>query len=165
MLKLPSNTLYYCSTEPSCGLHNRELVDFVLNRTLDALRDYIKSSYPEKPSRFAHILLKLPTLRDVASKMASECLFAQSLLHLAVPQIVARMVDIEHAQWCKNGRKWTSPEAHVVPDTDEFVQSLHHIHKLLPAERSMLSMRNNRNKENWRRQIRINLLSLLQFII
>ncbi|XP_020906016.1 retinoic acid receptor RXR-alpha [Exaiptasia diaphana] len=92
------NAIMLFEQEPSCGLHNRELVEFVLNRTLDALRDYIKSSYPEKPSRFAHILLKLPTLRDVASKMATECLFAQSLIHLAVPQIVARMVDVEHAQ-------------------------------------------------------------------
>lgn len=65
------------------------MVDFILNRSLDALRDYIKCSYPDKPSRFAHILLRLPTLRSVCSKMAHECLFAQSFLNLAVPQVMS----------------------------------------------------------------------------
>ena len=74
-------------TETSSGLKNREMVDFILNRSLDALRDYIKCSYPDKPSRFAHILLRLPTLRGVCSKMAHECLFAQSFLNLALPQV------------------------------------------------------------------------------
>ncbi|EDO27017.1 predicted protein [Nematostella vectensis] len=92
------NIVYGPFSETSGGLRNRDLVDFVLNRTLDALRDYIKSSYPEKPSRFAHILLKLPTLRDMATRMAEECLFAQSLLHLAIPQLTSRMIELNHGR-------------------------------------------------------------------
>ncbi|EDO42195.1 predicted protein [Nematostella vectensis] len=92
------NAIMLFEQETSGGLRNRDLVDFVLNRTLDALRDYIKSSYPEKPSRFAHILLKLPTLRDMATRMAEECLFAQSLLHLAIPQLTSRMIELNHGR-------------------------------------------------------------------
>lgn len=71
------------------------MVDFILNRSLDALRDYIKCSYPDKPSRFAHILLRLPTLRSVSSKMAHECLFAQSFLDLAVPHVLSFILEVK----------------------------------------------------------------------
>lgn len=80
-------------TETSSGLKNREMVDFILNRSLDALRDYIKCSYPDKPSRFAHILLRLPTLRSVCSRMSNESLFAQSFLNMAVPQVLSFILE------------------------------------------------------------------------
>ena len=70
-------------------------MDLILNRSLDALRDYIKCSYPDKPSRFAHILLRLPTLRGVCSKMANESLFAKSFLSLAVPQVLSFMMEMK----------------------------------------------------------------------
>ena len=82
--------------ETSSGLKNREMIDFILNRSLDALRDYISCSYPDKPSRFAHILLRLPTLRNVCSKMANECLFAQSFLGLAVPHVLSYMTEVKN---------------------------------------------------------------------
>lgn len=75
------------------------MVDFILNRSLDALRDYIKCSYPDKPSRFAHILLRLPTLRHVSSKMATECLFAKSFLNLAVPQVMSFVMEMKEEIW------------------------------------------------------------------
>lgn len=86
---------FYFLAETSSGLKNRERVDLILNRSLDALRDYIKCSYPDKPSRFAHILLRLPTLRAVCSKMANECLFAKSFLSLAVPQVLSFMMEVK----------------------------------------------------------------------
>lgn len=89
-------SVWFCFiAETSSGLKKREMVDFILNRSLDALRDYIKCSYPDKPSRFAHILLRLPTLRGVCSKMAHKCLFAQSFLNLAVPQVLSFILQMK----------------------------------------------------------------------
>ena len=81
--------------ETSSGLKNREMVDFILNRSIDALRDYVSCSYPDKPSRFAHILLRLPSLRNVCSKMADECLFARSFLSMAVPQALSLIMEMK----------------------------------------------------------------------
>lgn len=81
--------------ETSSGLKNREMVDFILNRSIDALRDYVSCSYPDKPSRFAHILLRLPSLRNVCSKMADECLFARSFLSMAVPQALSVIMEMK----------------------------------------------------------------------
>ncbi|KAK2555552.1 Retinoic acid receptor RXR-alpha-B [Acropora cervicornis] len=89
------NAIMLFEQESSSGLKNRKMVDFILNRSLDALRDYIKCSYPDKPSRFAHILLRLPTLRHVSSKMAAECLFAKSFLNLAVPQVMSFVMEMK----------------------------------------------------------------------
>lgn len=82
-------------TETSSGLKNREMVDFILSRSIDALRDYVSCSYPDKPSRFAHILLRLPSLRNVCSKMADECLFARSFLRMAVPQALSLIMEMK----------------------------------------------------------------------
>ncbi|XP_068691980.1 retinoic acid receptor RXR-alpha-B-like [Montipora capricornis] len=89
------NAIMLFEQETSAGLKNREMVEFILNRSLDALRDYIKCSYPDKPSRFAHILLRLPALRTVSSRMAEECLFAKSFLGLAVPQVVSFVMGMK----------------------------------------------------------------------
>lgn len=97
-------SFYY--PESSSGLKNREMVDFILNRSLDALRDYIKCSYPDKPSRFAHILLRLPTLRHVSSKMATECLFAKSFLNLAVPQVMSFVMEMKVEIWKSLAYHW-----------------------------------------------------------
>lgn len=97
-------SFYY--PESNSGLKNREMVDFILNRSLDALRDYIKCSYPDKPSRFAHILLRLPTLRHVSSKMATECLFAKSFLNLAVPQVMSFVMEMKVEIWKSLAYHW-----------------------------------------------------------
>lgn len=104
-LKLFTLFSFYYS-ESSSGLKNRKMVDFILNRSLDALRDYIKCSYPDKPSRFAHILLRLPTLRQVSSKMATECLFAKSFLNLAVPQVMSFVMEMKVEIWKSLAYHW-----------------------------------------------------------
>ena len=95
LLTLSEATLTCCISfpEPCSKLRNYDAVEENLKQAICCLKDYIKCSYPEKTNRFAQIILKLPSLREVCINAKKQSLFAKSFASFALPTISSMLVQ------------------------------------------------------------------------
>lgn len=85
------STILLFTQEPSSKLRNYNAVEDNLKQAICCLKDYIKCSYPEKTNRFAQILLKMPSLREVCINAKRQSLFAKSFASFAMPTIASAL--------------------------------------------------------------------------
>ncbi|XP_028393411.1 nuclear receptor subfamily 4 group A member 1-like [Dendronephthya gigantea] len=87
------STILLFTQEPCSKLRNYDAVEENLKQAICCLKDYIKCSYPEKTNRFAQIILKLPSLREVCINAKKQSLFAKSFASFALPTISSMLVQ------------------------------------------------------------------------
>lgn len=87
------STILLFTQEPCAKLKNYDAVEDHLKQAICCLKDYIKCSYPEKTNRFAQIILKLPSLREVCICAKKQSLFAKTFASFAMPTITATLAE------------------------------------------------------------------------
>uniref|UniRef100_A0A8C6LMN5 Nuclear receptor subfamily 2, group F, member 2 n=1 Tax=Nothobranchius furzeri TaxID=105023 RepID=A0A8C6LMN5_NOTFU len=67
-------------TTDACGLSDVAHVESLQEKSQCALEEYVRSQYPNQPTRFGKLLLRLPSLRTVSSSVIEQLFFVR--LHL-----------------------------------------------------------------------------------
>ncbi|KAI5651527.1 ligand-binding domain of nuclear hormone receptor domain-containing protein [Phthorimaea operculella] len=64
----------------ACGLSDVPHIESLQEKSQCALEEYCRSQYPNQPTRFGKLLLRLPSLRTVSSQVIEQLFFVR--LHL-----------------------------------------------------------------------------------
>lgn len=65
-----------CFSDAS-GLTDPQYIDSLQEKTQCALEEYSKAQYPNQPTRFGKLLLRLPSLRTINSSMIEQLFFVR----------------------------------------------------------------------------------------
>ncbi|XP_002737359.1 retinoic acid receptor RXR-gamma-A [Saccoglossus kowalevskii] len=76
----------------AAGLQDKTSVTTLQAKIVDALRHYIKTHYPKDAKRYAKVLLRLPTLRTVASKATERFLSMTLDGTIQINELVSEMM-------------------------------------------------------------------------
>lgn len=100
--KTPSerNTLGYtllmfiCSPPLSdaCGLSDVAHVESLQEKSQCALEEYVRSQYPNQPTRFGKLLLRLPSLRTVSSSVIEQLFFVRLVGKTPIETLIRDML-------------------------------------------------------------------------
>ncbi|KAL6083291.1 hypothetical protein STEG23_034476, partial [Scotinomys teguina] len=63
--------------EDACGLSDVAHVESLQEKSQCALEEYVRSQYPNQPTRFGKLLLRLPSLRTVSSSVIEQLFFVR----------------------------------------------------------------------------------------
>ncbi|EDV27972.1 Nuclear receptor subfamily 2 group F member 1-A [Trichoplax sp. H2] len=66
------------------GLVNPNYVEYIQENIQCALKQHVKSQYPDQPSRFGYLLLRLLMLRSISSKVIEEIFFTSVLCRRSI---------------------------------------------------------------------------------
>uniref|UniRef100_A0A3P9NCL0 Nuclear receptor subfamily 2, group F, member 1a n=1 Tax=Poecilia reticulata TaxID=8081 RepID=A0A3P9NCL0_POERE len=64
-------------TSDACGLSDAAHIESLQEKSQCALEEYVRSQYPNQPSRFGKLLLRLPSLRTVSSSVIEQLFFVR----------------------------------------------------------------------------------------
>ncbi|KAJ8285480.1 hypothetical protein GJAV_G00027270 [Gymnothorax javanicus] len=67
-------------TSDACGLSDAAHIESLQEKSQCALEEYVRSQYPNQPSRFGKLLLRLPSLRTVSSSVIEQLFFVRLTL-------------------------------------------------------------------------------------
>ncbi|EEC00886.1 coup transcription factor, putative [Ixodes scapularis] len=68
----------------ACGLSDVAHIESLQEKSQCALEEYCRTQYPNQPTRFGKLLLRLPSLRTVSSQVIEQLFFVRLLLQLAL---------------------------------------------------------------------------------
>lgn len=100
----PSLTLLPCSLSPSrsrcfsagrtdaCGLSDAAHIESLQEKSQCALEEYVRSQYPNQPSRFGKLLLRLPSLRTVSSSVIEQLFFVRLVGKTPIETLIRDML-------------------------------------------------------------------------
>lgn len=75
------------------GLINSNYVEYIQESIQCALKQHIKTQYPDQPSRFGHLLLRLLMLRSISSKAIEEIFFTPVLCRRSIDIILCEAME------------------------------------------------------------------------
>ncbi|XP_069767326.1 COUP transcription factor 2 isoform X2 [Narcine bancroftii] len=64
-------------TSDACGLSDVAHIESLQEKSQCALEEYVRSQYPNQPTRFGKLLLRLPSLRTVSSSVIEQLFFVR----------------------------------------------------------------------------------------
>ncbi|TFK15744.1 centromere protein K [Platysternon megacephalum] len=70
-------------TSDACGLSDAAHIESLQEKSQCALEEYVRSQYPNQPSRFGKLLLRLPSLRTVSSSVIEQLFFVRLVAGLS----------------------------------------------------------------------------------
>ncbi|CAH1637436.1 unnamed protein product [Spodoptera littoralis] len=66
-----------CVSSYACGLSDVPHIESLQEKSQCALEEYCRSQYPNQPTRFGKLLLRLPSLRTVSSQVIEQLFFVR----------------------------------------------------------------------------------------
>uniref|UniRef100_A0ABI7WJF9 Nuclear receptor subfamily 2 group F member 2 n=1 Tax=Felis catus TaxID=9685 RepID=A0ABI7WJF9_FELCA len=94
-------------TSDACGLSDVAHVESLQEKSQCALEEYVRSQYPNQPTRFGKLLLRLPSLRTVSSSVIEQLFFVRLMVFSDKTQTICKTPG--HASFC--GQKQTLSKA------------------------------------------------------
>ena len=83
-----------------------------------ALEEYCRSQYPNQPTRFGRLLLRLPSLRTVSSSVIEQLFFVRLVGKTPIETLIRDMIMSGPSfQWPSNSTTSTSPVTSVSTHT------------------------------------------------
>ncbi|XP_059927500.1 COUP transcription factor 2-like [Gadus macrocephalus] len=79
-------------TSDACGLSDAAHVDGLQEKSQCALEEYVRSQYPNQPSRFGKLLLRLPSLRTVSSSVIEQLFFVRLVGKTPIETLIRDML-------------------------------------------------------------------------
>lgn len=78
----PQSTLFTCFLQftDACGLSDVTHIESLQEKSQCALEEYCRGQYPNQPTRFGKLLLRLPSLRTVSSQVSIQVVQVDSIL-------------------------------------------------------------------------------------
>lgn len=103
-------------TSDACGLSDAAHIESLQEKSQCALEEYVRSQYPNQPSRFGKLLLRLPSLRTVSSSVIEQLFFVRLVGKTPIETLIRDMLlsgssfnwpymSIQWFDWEKEGRK------------------------------------------------------------
>ncbi|KAK3539048.1 hypothetical protein QTP86_023493 [Hemibagrus guttatus] len=80
-------------TKPyACGLSDAAHIESLQEKSQCALEEYVRSQYPNQPSRFGKLLLRLPSLRTVSSSVIEQLFFVRLVGKTPIETLIRDML-------------------------------------------------------------------------
>ena len=80
----------YISDAP--GLSDPQLIEQLQEKSQCALEEYCRSHYPNQPTRFGKLLLRLPSLRTVSSTVIEQLFFVRLVGKTPIETLIRDMI-------------------------------------------------------------------------
>lgn len=100
----------------ACGLSDAAHIESLQEKSQCALEEYVRSQYPNQPSRFGKLLLRLPSLRTVSSSVIEQLFFVRLVGKTPIETLIRDMLlsgssfnwPYMSIQWSlyESGKKW-----------------------------------------------------------
>uniref|UniRef100_A0A3P9NCE2 Nuclear receptor subfamily 2, group F, member 1a n=1 Tax=Poecilia reticulata TaxID=8081 RepID=A0A3P9NCE2_POERE len=91
-------------TSDACGLSDAAHIESLQEKSQCALEEYVRSQYPNQPSRFGKLLLRLPSLRTVSSSVIEQLFFVR-LRKTRLDQVKFCQRRMDEDSWEEKGGK------------------------------------------------------------
>ncbi|CAH4022984.1 unnamed protein product [Pieris brassicae] len=79
-------------TEDACGLSDVPHIESLQEKSQCALEEYCRSQYPNQPTRFGKLLLRLPSLRTVSSQVIEQLFFVRLVGKTPIETLIRDML-------------------------------------------------------------------------
>ena len=83
--------IFLCSTD-AIGLTDPSVVEQLQEKSQCALEEYCRSQYPNQPTRFGKLLLRLPSLRTVSSSVIEQLFFVRLVGKTPIETLIRDML-------------------------------------------------------------------------
>lgn len=83
--------VYMCFPD-ACGLSDAAHIESLQEKSQCALEEYVRSQYPNQPSRFGKLLLRLPSLRTVSSSVIEQLFFVRLVGKTPIETLIRDML-------------------------------------------------------------------------
>ncbi|KAK4811182.1 hypothetical protein QYF61_019813 [Mycteria americana] len=75
-----------------CGLSDAAYIESLQEKSQCTLEEYVRSQYPNQPSRFGNLLLRLPSLRTVSSSVIEQLFFVRLVGKTPIETLIRDML-------------------------------------------------------------------------
>lgn len=98
---LNNNPVFFCFVfffvcclvrSDACGLSDAAHIESLQEKSQCALEEYVRSQYPNQPSRFGKLLLRLPSLRTVSSSVIEQLFFVRLVGKTPIETLIRDML-------------------------------------------------------------------------
>lgn len=89
---LPLSLLPVAAWADACGLSDAAHIESLQEKSQCALEEYVRSQYPNQPSRFGKLLLRLPSLRTVSSSVIEQLFFVRLVGKTPIETLIRDML-------------------------------------------------------------------------
>lgn len=76
----------------ACGLSDVSHIESIQEKSQCALEEYCRSQYPNQPTRFGKLLLRLPSLRTVSSAVIEQLFFVRLVGKTPIETLIRDML-------------------------------------------------------------------------
>ena len=83
--------LFLCFSD-ACGLTDTNHVESIQEKSQCALEEYCRSQYPNQPTRFGKLLLRLPSLRTVSAQVIEQLFFVRLVGKTPIETLIRDML-------------------------------------------------------------------------
>lgn len=105
----------------ACGLSDVPHIESLQEKSQCALEEYCRSQYPNQPTRFGKLLLRLPSLRTVSSQVIEQLFFVRLVGKTPIETLIRDMLlsgssfswpymaTMWHTMWRQLAAAWSTP--------------------------------------------------------
>ncbi|XP_072715332.1 COUP transcription factor 1-like isoform X3 [Ciconia boyciana] len=79
-------------TSDACGLSDAAYIESLQEKSQCTLEEYVRSQYPNQPSRFGKLLLRLPSLRTISSSVIEQLFFVRLVGKTPIETLIRDML-------------------------------------------------------------------------
>ncbi|KAL3865603.1 hypothetical protein ACJMK2_042975 [Sinanodonta woodiana] len=76
----------------ACGLSDTNHIESIQEKSQCALEEYVRSQYPNQPTRFGKLLLRLPSLRSVSAQVIEQLFFVRLVGKTPIETLIRDML-------------------------------------------------------------------------
>lgn len=87
-----SLTTIFSSFADACGLSDVAHIEGLQEKSQCALEEYVRSQYPNQPTRFGKLLLRLPSLRTVSAQVIEQLFFVRLVGKTPIETLIRDML-------------------------------------------------------------------------
>jgi nuclear receptor subfamily 2 group F protein 3 len=80
------------SVSDACGLSDVAHIESLQEKSQCALEEYCRTQYPNQPTRFGKLLLRLPSLRTVSSQVIEQLFFVRLVGKTPIETLIRDML-------------------------------------------------------------------------
>ena len=117
--KCPFKTLfhvYFSYFSDACGLTDSATIEQLQEKSQCALEEYCRTHYPNQPTRFGKLLLRLPSLRTVSAQDVQQLFFARLVGQTPIENLIRDMLHSGNSfQWPSASPPISEAAANMLP--------------------------------------------------
>ena len=76
----------------ACGLSDATHIESLQEKSQCALEEYVRTQYPNQPTRFGKLLLRMPSLRSVSAQVIEQLFFVRLVGKTPIETLIRDML-------------------------------------------------------------------------